>query len=81
MDMINKQRLLDEFLELVQIDSATKDERKIADALLAKFRALGITAEEDDTGDKIQGTAGNLLAVMDGGKDAPPCLLRPYGSG
>ena len=75
MDMINKQRLLDEFLELVQIDSATKDERKIADALLAKFRALGITAEEDDTGDKIQVTAGNLLAVMDGGKDAPALLF------
>ncbi len=52
MKNINQKRLVDEFLELVQIDSATKDERKIADALLAKLSALGISAAEDDTAQK-----------------------------
>ncbi|HHY14621.1 MAG TPA: M20/M25/M40 family metallo-hydrolase [Firmicutes bacterium] len=75
MKNINQKRLVDEFLELVQIDSATKDERKIADALLAKLSALGISAAEDDTAQKIGGTAGNILAVLDGGKDSPPLLF------
>ena len=31
MSIVNKERLLEEFFELVQIDSETKDERAIAD--------------------------------------------------
>ncbi len=34
--MINETRLLNEFLELVQIDSETKHESKIADSFKAK---------------------------------------------
>jgi hypothetical protein len=39
--MINEQRLLDEFLELVQTDSETGHERKICDLLKAKLTELG----------------------------------------
>ena len=52
---INKQRLLNEFLELVQIDSASKDERLMADALKPRLEALGFTVTEDDAGEKIGG--------------------------
>ena len=45
---VNETRLVEEFLELVQIDSAPKDERRMADALLAKLKSLGLKAEEDD---------------------------------
>ena len=72
---INQQRLLDEFLELVQIDSAPKAERQIADALIQKLEKLGFEVSEDDAGEKIGGTAGNLIAVLEGEKDAPALLF------
>lgn len=72
---IKQQRLLDEFLELVQIDSAPKDERLIADALLGKLQDLGFSVQEDDAGEKIGGNAGNLIATLQGTKDAPPLLF------
>lgn len=72
---VNQQRLLDEFLELVQIDAATKDERLIADALKPKLEALGFSVTEDDTGAKIGGNTGNLIATLDGNKDAPALLF------
>jgi tripeptide aminopeptidase len=72
---VNQQRLVDEFLELVTIDSSPKDERLIADALLAKMKALGFTVTEDDAGEKIGGTAGNIIGVLEGQKDAPALLF------
>lgn len=72
---IKQQRLVDEFLELIQIDSAPRDERLIADALLGKLHDLGFTVQEDDAGEKIGGNAGNLIATLQGTKDAPPLLF------
>lgn len=63
---MNKQRLLDEFFELVQIDSETKDERQIADILTTKMEALGFDVEEDDSDDRSGHGAGNLIATMKG---------------
>ncbi|WP_342505104.1 M20/M25/M40 family metallo-hydrolase [Sporosarcina sp. FSL K6-2383] len=63
---MNKQRLLDEFFELVQIDSETKDERQIADILTTKMEALGFNVEEDDSDDRSGHGAGNLVATMKG---------------
>lgn len=47
--MINEKRLLDEFLELVQIDSETKHEEKIVEVLKEKFSQLGLKVVEDDS--------------------------------
>lgn len=63
---MNKQRLLDEFFELVQIDSETEDEREIADVLTAKMEALGFDVFEDDTTAETGHRAGNLIATMQG---------------
>ena len=46
---MNKKRLLDEFFELIQIDSETKDEREIANVLTTKMEALGFDVVEDDS--------------------------------
>jgi len=64
--MFNKQRLLDEFLELVQIDSETKDERQIANVLIKKMEALGFEVFEDDSAERTGHGAGNLIASMEG---------------
>ncbi|GIW50580.1 MAG: hypothetical protein KatS3mg080_1191 [Anoxybacillus sp.] len=62
--MVNEQRLVEEFLELVQIDSETKYERDIADVLKAKFEALGLHVIEDDTTAQTGHGAGNLICTL-----------------
>ncbi len=61
---MNKQRLLDEFLELVKIDSETKNERQIADVLTKKLETLGFSVTEDDTEAVTGHGAGNLIANL-----------------
>lgn len=73
--MINKDRVIESFLELIQIDSETRNERQIADVLKKKFTALGLTVTEDDSAGRTGHGAGNLIAVLpahgDGGKGVP----------
>jgi len=67
--MINNERLLNEFLELVQIDSETKYETEIASVLKQKFAALGVAVIEDDTTAQTGHGAGNLICTLEGTKE------------
>ncbi|MFD2214116.1 M20/M25/M40 family metallo-hydrolase [Metabacillus endolithicus] len=67
--MINKQRLLDEFLELVQVDSETKYEAEIAKVLKNKFSDLGLHVVEDDTTAVTGHGAGNLICTLEATKE------------
>lgn len=66
--MINQDRLVDEFLELVQVDSETKFETEIAKVLKEKFSALGVNVVEDDTTSQTGHGAGNLICTLEGTK-------------
>ncbi|KPL59676.1 tripeptidase T [Rossellomorea vietnamensis] len=67
--MINEERLLNEFLELVQIDSETKEEAEIAKVLTKKFSDLGVEVFEDDTMGETGHGAGNLICTLKGNKE------------
>lgn len=67
--MVNEQRLLNEFLELVQIDSETKYEAEIARVLKEKFTALGVEVYEDDTMAETGHGANNLICTLHGNKE------------
>ncbi|MCM3571786.1 MULTISPECIES: tripeptidase T [Mesobacillus] len=67
--MINHERLLNEFLELVQIDSETKYETEIARVLKKKFEDLGVEVFEDDTTAQTGHGAGNLICTLQGTKE------------
>ncbi|MFD2679607.1 tripeptidase T [Bacillus seohaeanensis] len=67
--MINNDRVLNEFLELVQIDSETKYETEIAGILKKKFTDLGVEVYEDDTKDVTGHGAGNLVCTLQGTKE------------
>lgn len=67
--MINNERLLNEFLELVQIDSETKYETEIARVLKKKFEDLGVEVFEDDTTAQTGHGAGNLICTLQGIKE------------
>ncbi len=76
--MVNEKRLLQEFAELVEIDSPSLGERAMCDRLKQKLTALGLTVEEDDAAGKINGNSGNLFAVLPataGCEEQPPVLL------
>ena len=64
--MINKERMLLEFFELVRIKCSTKGERQVADVLKTKLLALGMEVSEDNTCDIIGGNCGNLIAYCEG---------------
>ncbi|RSK27766.1 M20/M25/M40 family metallo-hydrolase [Bacillus sp. HMF5848] len=66
--MIQQERLLQEFLELVQVDSETKFEAEIAKVLKEKFMALGVDVFEDDTTSQTGHGAGNLICNLKGTK-------------
>ena len=56
--------LLDLLLELCAIPSPPGDERAVADRVAAELRAIGLDADEDDTGPGVGSNAGNLLARL-----------------
>jgi len=64
--MINKQRLINEFIELIQVDSETRYERKIANVLAEKFEGLGVSVIEDDSASITGHGAGNLICTLEG---------------
>lgn len=66
--MINKDRLVQEFMELVQVDSETKYETEIAKVLKQKFESLGLKVIEDDSAAKTGYGAGNLVCTLEGTK-------------
>jgi tripeptide aminopeptidase len=76
--MIRKNRLIDEFMELVQVDSETKNEREISRTLIHKFSALDLNVEEDDAAEKTGHGSGNLIVTLPaapGMEHVPPILF------
>lgn len=73
--MINKERVLKEFFELVQITCSTKNERQIADLLKGRLTELGLEVSEDNTGEKIGGNTGNVFGYLKGSKTNSPRLM------
>lgn len=69
--MINEQRIVDEFMELVRVDSETGNERQICDVLKQKFASLGLDVLEDDAAAKTGHGAGNLIANLGSTLDGP----------
>lgn len=76
--MINRERVIKEFIELVKIDSLTLCERKMADTLKTKLINMGFSPQEDDTGSKIGGNSGNIICKVDGNKNIPGIVLMAH---
>jgi len=66
------ERLIKEFMELVQIDSETKNEQVIAPILHQKMKELGFEVIEDDSAQRSGHGAGNLIATLKGSLDVEP---------
>jgi len=75
---LEKDKIVDKFIELVEIDSVSKHERNMADSLKNELNKLGFIVEEDKTGEKINGNAGNIIAKLDGDDSLPTILLSAH---
>lgn len=63
------------FLELAAIPSPPGEERAVADRVIEYLRDLGLDVDEDDAGQRIGGTAGNLLCRLAPAAPGTPIFL------
>jgi tripeptide aminopeptidase len=79
MSQINRERLRQYLLDLVQIDSHSREEGAVAARIRADLEALGIHVEVDDAGEKVGGDTGNVIARVKGTVEgAPPIFLAAH---
>lgn len=79
--MVKQDRLVKQFIELVQIDSESKNEQLISKQLKQVFQSLGLTVEEDDAGERIGHGSGNLiftLAATEGMANVPTVFFTGH---
>ncbi|HEV8472868.1 MAG TPA: M20/M25/M40 family metallo-hydrolase [Methylomirabilota bacterium] len=74
--MVTRDRLRDEFLDLVRISSVSRREGEVARRLRMILEGMGAAVEVDDAGPKVGSDTGNLVARFPGSApDAAPFLL------
>ena len=76
--MVNRNRLVDEFLQLVRIDSLSLKEGQMCETLKKKLQELGYSPVEDDAGQKLGGQCGNIICTIKGNKDVPAVLVTAH---
>ncbi|MDD4237814.1 MAG: M20/M25/M40 family metallo-hydrolase [Desulfotomaculaceae bacterium] len=76
--MVNSERILNEFLELVQVDSVSGKERAIADLLKRKLSEIGLEVSEDSAGREVGSDTGNIIGKLPGKSGAPVLLLSAH---
>ena len=70
-----KDRLLDDFVRLCEIESPSRRERACVDAVATELRGLGLQVEEDSSGQETGSDSGNLIARIAGPADARTIML------
>jgi tripeptide aminopeptidase len=70
-----REQLLSDFVRLCEIESPSRRERNVADAVRGALESLGLEVEEDDSAADTGSEAGNLLARIPGPPDRPTVLL------
>lgn len=73
--MVNRTRLIKEFIKYVQIDSESYNEKKFADFLESELIGLGFLVETDNAGEVIGSNANNIIAYLKGDKDSEPIMF------
>ena len=77
--MINQERIKNLLLELVQIDSVSREERDVAQRIKAYCEELGAEVFSDDAGEKVGGNTGNVIARFPGTlPDAEPIMMSAH---
>lgn len=76
--MINRDRLLDTFLDYVRIDSESTHEGAIAARVAEDLQAIGCQVDLDDTQAQTGSDTGNLYCTLPGTAPGQPILLSAH---
>ncbi|AOY58991.1 M20/M25/M40 family metallo-hydrolase [Desulfococcus multivorans] len=76
--MINRERLANTFKWLVGIDSVSREESEISQAIQSVLAGMGAKIRVDDAASRIGGNAGNVVARFDGNSAVPPLMLNAH---
>lgn len=77
--MIDRERMTGFFLELVKIDSHSREERDVAERLLRELASLDVPARIDEAAAAVGGNSGNVVGRLPGNAPgAPPLLLSAH---
>jgi tripeptide aminopeptidase len=64
LSLINRDRLLNDFIEILKIKSPSKNEMELGSYVLKRLEKLGVQAKMDAIGNKIGGNAGNIIGFL-----------------
>src|SRR5215213_2033454 len=77
--MINQERIQNLLLELVQIDSVSREERDVAERIKQICEEMGAEVFIDDAGAKVGGNTGNVIARFPGTvPEAEPIMMSAH---
>ena len=76
--MINKERLLHKFLEYVQIDSESGNEKAMGEQLVKDLTALGLEVHTDQAGTKCGSNGFNVYARLKGTLAGEPLIYSSH---
>lgn len=76
--MINQERIKNLLLELIQIDSHSREERDVALLIKKYCEELGADVEIDDAGEKVGGNSGNVIARFKGTVAGEPLMMSAH---
>ena len=76
--MVDRNRLVNNFIEMVKVDSPSKKEREMANWLVSYLKERNIEDVIDNAGDKIGGNCGNLVAYLKGESSENPICFAAH---
>ena len=77
--MINQERIKNLLLELVQIDSVSREERDVAERIKQLCEEMGAEVFIDGAGEKVGGNTGNVIARFPGTvPEAEPIMMSAH---
>lgn len=76
--MISTQAIIEEFCELVSIDSPSRHEAEVNAFIRERLSEMGVASRDDGAAQRVGGNAGNIIAHVPGMAGAPTVLLNAH---
>lgn len=76
--MINKDRLIENFLMLTALDGVSRNERFAMDEIKRQLEQMGVVCFEDSAGEKFEGNCGNVIARIPGTIPGEPFFFSAH---
>jgi len=76
--MVNKERMLNTFMEYVRIDSETKNEKAIGERIIKNLKDLGLKTHTDGSGKKLNSNGNNIYCFIPGTSDSESMLFSAH---